>query len=69
MPRPLDGDIVGPTAGAPINVSVKNADFENFKAAGTLDVKLTKFELRDRESAVEYAEIEPQRRLSAHAAH
>lgn len=46
-PRPLASEIPGTTAGSPILVSVKNADYENFRAAGTLDATLTKFELKD----------------------
>ncbi|HEU4460871.1 MAG TPA: CAP domain-containing protein [Methylibium sp.] len=47
VPRPLPSEITSLTAGSPVLVSIKNTDFENLKAAGTLDAHLTKFELRD----------------------
>lgn len=46
-PRPSATLFPNLTAGTPVVVSVRNADYLNFKAAGTLAVVVTKFELKD----------------------
>jgi uncharacterized protein YkwD len=46
-PRPPATLFPNLTAGTPVVVSVRNADFVNFKAAGTLAAVVTKFELKD----------------------
>jgi uncharacterized protein YkwD len=46
-PRPSTTLFPNTTAGTPVIVSVRNADFVNFKAAGTLAAVVTKFELKD----------------------
>jgi len=46
-PRPSATLFPNTTAGTPVVVNVRNADFVNFKAAGTLAAVVTKFELKD----------------------
>ena len=46
-PRPSVALFPNTTAGTPVIVNVRNADFLNFKAAGTLAAVVTKFELKD----------------------
>lgn len=47
LPRPPVTLFPNTTAGRPVIVNVRNADFVNFKAAGTLAAVVTKFELKD----------------------
>lgn len=46
-PRPSVTLFPNLTAGTPVVVNVRNADYLNFKAAGTLAAVVTKFELKD----------------------
>lgn len=46
-PRPSATLFPGKTAGTPVIVRVRNADFVNFQHANTLAVTVTKFELKD----------------------
>jgi len=46
-PRPSATLFPNTTAGTPVIVNVRNADFVNFKAAGTLAAVVTKFEMKD----------------------
>lgn len=46
-PRPSATLFPSATAGTPVIVNVRNADFVNYKAAGTLAAVVTKFELKD----------------------
>jgi hypothetical protein len=46
-PRPSATLFPNTTAGTPVIVRVRNADFVNFQHAGTLAVTVTKFELKD----------------------
>lgn len=46
-PRPSASLFPNTTAGTPVVVNVRNADFVNAKAAGTLDVAVTAFEIKD----------------------
>lgn len=47
IPRPPVTLLPNATAGTPVIVNVRNADFVNFKAVGTLSAVVTKFELKD----------------------
>lgn len=47
VPRPPVALFPSATSGTPVIVSVRNADFVNFKAAGTLNAVVTKFEMKD----------------------
>lgn len=46
-PRPPRIVVPDGVVGTPVVVSVRNADFVNYKAAGTLAVSVSKFELKD----------------------
>lgn len=46
-PRPPRSVVPDGVVGTPIVASVRNADFVNYKAAGTLAVAVSKFELKD----------------------
>ncbi len=47
VPRPPVTLFPNMTTGTPIIVNISNADFVNFKAAGTLSAVVTKFEMKD----------------------
>lgn len=47
LPRPPATLFPNMTAGTPVIVSMRNADFLNFEAAGTLSTVVTKFEIKD----------------------
>lgn len=47
VPRPSATLFPNTTAGTPVVVNVRNADFVNLKAAATLNVAVSKFELKD----------------------
>lgn len=46
-PRPSAMLVPNTPAGTPVIVNVRNADYLNFRAAGTLDAVVTRFELKD----------------------
>lgn len=46
-PRPSATLVPNTPAGTPVIVNVRNADYLNFRAAGTLDAVVTRFELKD----------------------
>lgn len=46
-PRPSASLVPNTPAGTPVIVNVRNADYLNFRAAGTLDAVVTRFELKD----------------------
>lgn len=46
-PRPPASLFPNTTAGTPVIVNLRNADFMNYQAAGTLDVVVKQFELKD----------------------
>lgn len=47
VPRPPVALFPNPTSGTPVYVNIRNADFVNYKAAGTLNAVVTKFEMKD----------------------
>lgn len=46
-PRPSASLVPNTPAGTPVIVNMRNADYLNFRAAGTLDAVVTRFELKD----------------------